>query len=119
MKGGALLALAAAGLASAAIWALSIWLTGHQEPWDVDGFYYIASLLSAGLVSGAIAPRPLWAQYAGSVAGQAIYELLFLKIGPLFVLGLGFLLGYSLLFLAGAFAGSRARLYFTKPPTAT
>ena len=119
MKGGAFLSLAAAGLASAARWALSSWVTGHPEPWDADGLYYFVSLLAAGLISGAIAPRSLWAQYAGSVAGQAIYELLFLKIGPLFILGLGFLLGYSLLFLAGAYAGSRARNYFTKPPATT
>lgn len=119
MKVGALIPLVVAGLASAAIWALSSWVTGQKEPWDADGFYYFVSLLVAGLISGAIAPRPLWAQYAGSVAGQAIYELLFLKIGPLFVLGLGFLLVYSLLFLAGALAGSRVRLYFTKLPTAT
>jgi hypothetical protein len=117
MKVRALLTLVVASVTSAAIWALSSWMTGHHEPWDADGFYYVASLPAAGLVSGAIAPRPLWAHYVGSVAGQAIYELLFLQIGPLFLLGLGFLLGYSILFLAGAFVGSRARLYVKKTMT--
>jgi hypothetical protein len=40
------------------------------------------------------------------------YELLFLNIGPLFVLGVVFLLGYSLLFLAGAAVGALVRRKF-------
>jgi hypothetical protein len=36
--------------------------------------------------------RP-WAHYVGAVAGQAFYELLFLNVGPLFVLGLFFVIG--------------------------
>ena len=37
----------------------------------------------------------------GAIAGQVAYELVFLKFGPLFVLGLAFLAGYSTIFLAG------------------
>jgi len=36
------------------------------------------------------------------VLGQVAYELAFLKLGPLFMLGLVFLAGYSLIFLASA-----------------
>jgi hypothetical protein len=118
LKRQALLSAAVAASIGAAVWALSPWATGHNEPWDAESLYYVAALLAGGLISGALMPRPLWAHYVGSVSGQLIYELLFLKIGPLFIVGAGFLLAYSLLFLAGAFAGSRARLRFTKPPAA-
>ena len=102
MKKRALLAvLVAAGL-SAAIWALSIPLTGEAEPWDAESPYYFVALAVAGGVSSAIVPRHLWAHYLGAVLGQIAYELAFLKLGPLFPLGLVFLAGYSLIFLAAA-----------------
>jgi len=65
-----------------------------------------------GSLAGLLAPRPLWAHYVGAVVGQLGYELLFLGIGPLIVLGAVFLLGYSLIFLvAAALAGHlRVRL---------
>lgn len=119
MKSQALLSAAVAASISAAVWALSPWATGHNEPWDAESLYYVAALFAGGLISGALIPKPLWAHYVGSVSGQVVYELLFLKVGPLFVLGIGFLLGYSLLFLSGAFVGSRARLHFTKPSATT
>lgn len=81
--------------------------------------YYVASLIVGGLISGLSIPKPLWAHYTGSVVGQMLYELIFLPIGPLFVLGLGFLLGYLLLFLFGAFVGSRVRLYINAQASAT
>jgi hypothetical protein len=102
-----------AGLASTAAWVMSPYVTGHQEPWDADGFYYIATLAVGGLASGLLAPKPLWAHYAGSVSGQVIYELLFLELGPLLVVGFVFLLVYSLLFVGGAFLGSSIRLRFS------
>lgn len=40
--------------------------------------------------------------YAGAIAGQVAYELLFLEVGALFVLGLAFLAGYGIVFLAAA-----------------
>ena len=98
----------AAGL-GASIWLLSPWLTGHSEPWDADGFYYLGALLVTGSISGVVAPRPIWAHYAGSFLGQLGYELLFLKIGPLLAVGIGFLLAYCLLFVAAAFAAARIR----------
>jgi hypothetical protein len=38
----------------------------------------------------------------GAIAGQLAYELAFLRMGPLFVLGLAFLAGYGVIFLGGA-----------------
>jgi hypothetical protein len=47
--------------------------------------------------------------YPGVLFGQLIYMLLFLPVGPLIVIGLIFLAGYSLLSLAGAAGGAGMR----------
>lgn len=105
-------AFAIAFATGAGIWALSPVLTGHSEPWDAEGFMYFGSLIVAGVVAGALAPRPLWAHYLGAVFGQLTYELVFLKLGPLVLIGALFLLGYSLLFLAGAAVAAHVRLHY-------
>lgn len=96
------LAFLVSAAASALIWALSPLLTGRVEPWDADGLFYPGSLVVAGLGAGVLMPKPLWAHYWGSIAGQLGYELLFLKPGPLVLLGAVFLLGYSAIFLLAA-----------------
>ena len=88
-----------------AIWALSPWLTGYKEPWDAPNFYYPIALLLAGMVSGIITAKFLWAHYLGSIFGQFFYELLFLPMGPFAIVGLLFLVVWSLLFLGGAYVG--------------
>ena len=95
---------------SGLIWALSPALIGHAEPWDGDGLYYAGALVLTGALAGALVPRSLWAHYLGAVAGQLGYELLFLKIGPLLLLGVLFLLLYSLLFLVAAAFAAYARI---------
>jgi len=102
-------ALLIASLAGAFIWALSPWASGQAEPWDGDGLYYSGALFTAGVLSGFIVPRPLWAQYLGVVVGQVLYLLLFLPLSPLLAVGFAFLLLWSLLFVAGAYAGARLR----------
>jgi len=77
-------------------------MTGRNEPWDADSPYYFVALAVAGAVSGAVVPKHLWAHYVGAVLGQAAYELAFLKLGPLFILGLVFLAGYSVIFVVSA-----------------
>lgn len=101
-----------AAVAAAAIWALSPWLTGHPEPWDTPGGYYFFALLFAGSASGLLKPKPLWAHYVGAGFGQFFYGLLFLPIGPLAVVGLLFLVVWSLVFLAGAYGASLVRTRF-------
>jgi hypothetical protein len=93
-------------------WVSSPWLTGHREPWDSDGLFYIAALVVAGSLAGLLAPKPLWAHYVGAFIGQLGYEIIFLRVGPLFILGALFLLGYCVIFVvAAAMAGHlRARL---------
>lgn len=89
-------------IASASIWLITPLLTSHREPWDADGSFYIMALVIAGAVAGALAPKPLWAHYAGSFAGQLAYELFFLRVGPLFVIGAVFLLVYCAVFSMAA-----------------
>lgn len=92
--------------AGAAIWLITPLLTSHREPWDADGNFYLVALVVAGTVAGTIAPKPLWAHYAGSFAGQFAYEVLFLGIGPLVIVGAVFLTGYCALYATAAgFAG--------------
>ena len=118
MKPRAILAFLAAAVLGASVWALSPLLAGHGEPWDASGPYYVSMLAIAGAISGGLFPRPLSAHYLGAVTGQAVYELLFLDIGPLFLLGLLFLLGYSVVFLAAAAAAAFVRLRHASDPNA-
>lgn len=91
-----------AALTSAAIWALTPVLTNKREPWDTEGSFYLVALGIAGAVAGAIAPRPLWAHYVGAFTGQLGYELIFLRVGPLVLIGAGFLLVYCAIFTVAA-----------------
>ena len=105
MKRRAWITFLLAALVSAAIWLLTPMLTNKREPWDAEGSFYLVALVIAGAVAGAIAPRPLWAHYAGAFAGQLGYELIFLRVGPLILLGALFLLVYCAIFtLAAALA---------------
>lgn len=102
MKSRAILALGVSAALGAMVWALSLPLTQNAEPWDAEFPYYFIGLAVAGAISGKVVPKHLWAHYLGAVLGQALYELVFLKLGPLFVLGLVFLAVYSLIFVAAA-----------------
>lgn len=109
MKRSVLCSFLLATLAGVAIWSLSPLLTGHVEPWDAGGLYYTAALALGGCLCGSIAPNPLWPLYVGCVAGQTLYLLGWLPTGPLLPVGLVFVLLCSLVFLVGAYVGSRAR----------
>ena len=114
MKGfSAVPAFVTAALTSAAVWAVSPWLTGRHEPWDADSPFYVCGLIIAGAVAGVLTPKPIWALYLGAVIGQVAYQALFLRLGPLFPLGVLFLAGYCFVFIAAAaFVGwIRTRLH--------
>jgi hypothetical protein len=96
-------------VAGALVWAVSPWLTGQREPWDAGSLFYVVALVFAGALAGLLAPKPLWAHYLGAIVGQLGYELLFLRIGPLFVLGAAFLLGYCIIFVVAAAVAARLR----------
>jgi hypothetical protein len=110
VKNRRVLAFVVAAAAAAAVWALSALLTGKSEPWDSEGPYYFVALAVAGLLSGSLVPKHLVLHYFGALAGQAAYELVFLKPGPLFVLGLVFLAACSIIFLAAAAIAAGVRI---------
>ena len=101
--------------ATALIWALSPLLIGLNEPWDTDGDFYVTALVVAGMLAGGLCPNPLWAHYLGALIGQLGYELIFLHVGPLFLLGAIFLLGYALIYLIAAALGGYVRARLTAP----
>ena len=109
LRNRALLATAVSAALGAVIWALSIPITGKIEPWDAESPYYFVALAIAGAISGVIVPKRLWAHYVGAVLGQVAYGLAFLKLGPLFIVGLVFLAGYSLIFVAAAAIAASSR----------
>ena len=113
MRQRAAFAFVLAAALSASVWALSPLLTGHAEPWDADGSYYLSALAIAGAVSGSLFPKPLWAHYVGAVFGQAAFEVAFLDMGPLFILGLLFLASSSIVFFAAAALGAFVRVRCT------
>jgi len=102
VKSRAVVAIVVSAALSAAVWALSVPITGQNEPWDAETPYYWVALGVAGAMSGALVPKHLWAHYVGAILGQAAYELAFFKLGPLFILGLAFLAGYSIIFVVAA-----------------
>jgi hypothetical protein len=118
MKHRAAVTFVVAALLGATIWLASPWVTGHKEPWDADGIFYLGALVVTGLIAGVVSPKPLWAHYFGSFIGQLSYGLLFLRVGPLVFVGVGFLLAYCLLFVAAAFAAARIRAFLGGQQTA-
>ena len=96
-------------VAGIVVWVLSPWLTGQHEPWDAEGFYYVIALLVAGAATGFLSPRPFWAHYLGGLSGQLLYILLTIGVDPLLLVGVIFLLIYTLLFLAGAAVTAQLR----------
>ena len=101
-----MLAFATAALMSALVWVASPIFTGRREPWDANAGFYFSGLIIAGAATGVSTPKPVWALYLGAIAGQLSYQVLFLKVGPLFPLGALLLPGYCLVFLiAAALAG--------------
>jgi hypothetical protein len=119
MKARATITLAVAAVSSSLVWVLSPLLTGHAEPWDADGPYFISALAIAGAASGGLSPKPLWAHYVGAISGQAAFELSFLSVGPLFLVGVPFLFGYSIVFLAAAAVAAFVRIRCMSGPNAT
>jgi hypothetical protein len=103
----------ASALLGALIWAVSPWITGMAEPWDSDSPYYLVALLSGGLALGFIWPEKPWIIFLSIWLGQLAYMAIFLPLGPLVVLGVGFLAGFSLVAFAGAAlsAGVRKRFF--------
>lgn len=101
--------IAIAIVLGAFIWSISPYYTGQAEPWDAESSYYAVALFVTGLLLGIFRPMRLWSHPVGIVLGQLLYQLVFLSIGPLLLIGIMFLLVFSLFSLAGAFVGKILR----------
>ncbi len=99
---------------AAMVWALSPLISGSKEPWDAQNLYYPIALAVAGFLAGALTSRIRWALFIGAVLGQLLFEVLFLKIGPLALVGLVFMCMYSLIFLAAAIIATYLRQWFMR-----
>jgi hypothetical protein len=63
-----------AGLAcGAAVWALSIPLTGQREPFDSASLYYPMAMFIAGAVAALPAPRYWWLAVMSVFLGEHLY----------------------------------------------
>lgn len=109
MKHEPTVSFAIAFVCGAAIWYLSPFVTGHAEPWDAAGAFYVVALLVAGAITGWLFPRTIAPILPGIALGQFVYMVLFLPSGPLWFVGFVALFIYGMFALAGAFAGSRLR----------
>jgi hypothetical protein len=101
-----------------AIWVLSRFFTGRDEPWDAAGSYYVVALLGSGAVGGFVVPGH-WAEVAvGVFSGQAMVLMARVLAEPgsggLWPLGILLLALYSLLALLGAVLGSGLRRLVAK-----
>jgi hypothetical protein len=98
------------GALGAAIWLLSSLITGRDEPWDAQGFYYPGALLAAGLIGGFVSPGHWAVVTLGIFGGQAMVLMARVAASPgsggLWPLGLLFMAAYSLLALVGALVGN-------------
>ena len=102
-------ALAGAAISAGFVWFLFSNTNEQIEPWDSQAGPYAACLIFVGLLNGVIFKGPVWAQYVGAVVGQFLAMLVLGQLGALIIIGLLFLMLYTLLFLAGAFFGSALR----------
>jgi hypothetical protein len=89
-----------------AIWWTSPVLTGHEEPWDAEGRYYVWALFVAGAVATGFLPKAFWVAPIGVYVGQLLYGLYLYEPATASMWPLGMVLAvfYSLAALAGALA---------------
>jgi len=104
-----ILTLLVSALTAGVVWALSPLISGRAEPWDATNHYYPIALAVAGALSGALTSRVRWAYFLGCIVGQLLFEVIFLKTGPLVVVGVIFMALYGVVFVAAALLASYLR----------
>ena len=76
-----------AGIAGgAAVWRLSIPITGMREPFDSPTIYYWVAVFIAGILGALAAPRYWWAAVFGVFFGEQTYVLVMLPENRLWLL---------------------------------
>jgi hypothetical protein len=96
--------LSVALLLGMAIWWTSPLFTGHEEPWDAQGRYYVWALFVAGFAATVFRPKAFWLAPVGVCIGQLVYCRYFFETegDALWLLGMVLIVVYSIVALAGA-----------------
>lgn len=68
------------------VWALSVPITGFEEPFDAPSLYYIASMFFAGVIATIPGPKYWWLAVIGIYLGERFYGLFFLPQGASYFL---------------------------------
>jgi hypothetical protein len=78
--------------------------TGHDEPWDAEGRYYVWALLVAGAVATISRPKAFLLAPVGVCIGQLLYCRTFFEAEAdgLWLLGMMLIVVYSVVALVGA-----------------
>ena len=93
-----------------AIWWTSPMLTGHVEPWDVPGKFYIGMLFAAGFVAAAFLPKAFWVAPVGVYIGQLLYVVYLYEPHGAVFWPLGMIV--AAFYCAAALAGATASAIF-------
>jgi len=104
-----------ATLSGLTLWSLANFLEGSQEPWDVETYWTIWLPLAAVVcfVLGFAFPERPWRWPLAVMLAQLPVMLAFTgEVGAFLVLGIGLLLGYSLLGMLFASLGAVVRRRF-------
>ena len=83
------------------IWACSPIIAGSVEPWDAKGAYYSIALFLSGIIGALIYHKKYLSTVLGIVIGQIIFILIF-RFGPLWIIGIAWIVGTSFLTFLGA-----------------
>ena len=57
------------------VWWMSPLITGHEEPWQDEEYFYLGSLAIAGLVATLLLAKAFWVAPFGVLAGQLVYGI--------------------------------------------
>lgn len=72
------LTLGAGSFCGAAVWGLSIAVTGVREPFDSNTLYYPAAMFLSGILASSFSPRHWWLAVIGIFAGERLYAFVML-----------------------------------------
>ncbi len=100
----AVVVFAVGALLGIVIWWASPMVTGHDEPWDAGGKYYLGTLFLAGFVATIFLPKAFWVAPIGVYVGQLLFGLYLYdpESASLWPIGMVLAIFYCLAALAGS-----------------